>query len=292
MTRWTRRDFIAGSAAAVAGAAALRGMTPAQTSEVVPIRVRSGTDVVRLGSTGIETSVLGIGSGTRGGREQRELGPEGVVRLVREAFDLGVRYIDTADNYKIHTLLAPAIKELPRDKLFLQTKTPAKNAEKARDDIERYRRELGVETLDTVLMHCMRTKGWPQDMRPVRDVLLDAKRKGQVRAVGVSCHGWDPLVDSVDCPDLDCHLVRINHAGKVMDAEPEKVAEQMKKMFQKGRGIIGMKIYGEGAFKTREERLASLKFVLGLGCVHCFTIGFSSAQQIKETLDLIKEATA
>ena len=77
-----------------------------------------------------------------------------------------------------------------------------------------------------------------------------------------------------------------------MDGEPAKVAEQMEKMYQKGRGIIGMKIYGEGAFKTAEERLASLKYVLGLGCVHCFTIGFSSVEQIDETLELIKKATA
>ena len=169
-----------------------------------------------------------------------------LVKLVREAFDRGLRYIDTADNYKTHLLLAPAIKQLPRDKLFLQTKTPAKTAEKAKADIERYRRELGVETLDTLLMHCMTKKGWVPDMRPVRDVLLDAKQKGQIRASVSSCHGYDRWSTRSTARRMDVHLVRINHTGKSMDGEPGKVAEQMEKMYQKGRGIIGMKIYGEG----------------------------------------------
>ena len=125
------------------------------------------------------------------------------------------------------------------------------------------------------------------------EVLAEAKQKGRVRAVGVSCHGWDPLVASADLDEwLDVHLVRINPQGKMMDAEPERVAAQIKKMAAKQRGVLGMKIYGEGAFKTREERLASLKYVLGLGAVHAFTIGFSDTRQIDETLELIRQALA
>ena len=293
MINLTRRQFLVRSTAAVSAAGVLGSFTSrANAKPIPPLKVKTGVEVVKLGSTNIETSVLGMGTGTRSGQEQRDLGTDGFTKLVRAAFDRGLRFIDMADGYKTHSYLAPAIKELPRDKLFLQTKTSAKTAEKAKADIERFRRELGLETLDTVLMHYMTKKGWVADMRPVRDVLLDAKQKGQIRAIGVSCHGYDPLVDSLDCPELDVHLVRINHAGKAMDSEPAKVAEQMEKMYQKGRGVVGMKIYGEGAFKTAEERLASLKYVLGLGCVHCFTIGFSSIAQIDETLEQIKKATA
>jgi hypothetical protein len=62
-------------------------------------------------------------------------------------------------------------------------------------------------------------------------------------------------------------------------------------MCNKGRGVLGMKIFGEGAFQTPEERLESLKFVLGLGCVHAFTIGFSKIEQIDDTLKMIEEAS-
>lgn len=291
MSKITRRRFLAGAAAA-AGAVTLArpGLLAA---EPAVSSIKSGAEIVTLGKSGIKTSVLGIGTGTFGGREQRNMGKEAFSRLVRHAYSLGVRYIDTADGYKTHDYVREAIAGLPRSELFIQTKTRAKDAQTARDDIERFRRELGVEQLDTVLMHCMTKGSWPVDMRPVMDVLAEAKQKGRVRAVGVSCHGWDPLVASADLDEwLDVHLVRINPQGKMMDAEPERVAAQIKKMAAKQRGVLGMKIYGEGAFKTREERLASLKYVLGLGAVHAFTIGFSDTRQIDETLELIRQALA
>ena len=291
MSKITRRRFLAGAAAA-AGAVTLArpGLLAA---EPAVSSIKSGADIVTLGKSGIKTSVLGIGTGTFGGREQRNMGKEAFSRLVRHAYSLGVRYIDTADGYKTHDFVREAIADLPRSELFIQTKTRAKDAQAARDDIERFRRELGIEQLDTVLMHCMTKGSWPVDMRPVMDVLAEAKQKGRVRAVGVSCHGWDPLVASADLDEwMDVHLVRINPQGKLMDAEPEKVAAQIEKMAAKQRGVLGMKIYGEGAFKTREERLASLKYVLGLGTVHAFTIGFSDTRQIDETLELIRQAAA
>lgn len=293
MSKITRRQFLA-SSAATAGAAALGGRfsLAEQAAAVAPVKVKSGADLVTLGKSGIKTSVLGIGTGTRGGREQRDMGQDGFVRLAREAYDRGIRYIDTADMYRIHPFVGAALKELPREEMFIQTKTTAKNADKAKADIERFRRELGIETMDTLLIHCMTKDQWPVDMRPVIDVLLDAKRKGQVRAIGVSCHSFDALADAAICEHMDVHLVRINPAGSRMDGKPEKVTSQIRKMHQQNRGVIGMKVFSEGDFKTREQRFKSLKFVLGLGTVHAFTIGFSDVKQIDETLEMIERAVA
>jgi predicted aldo/keto reductase-like oxidoreductase len=127
-------------------------------------------------------------------------------------------------------------------------------------------------------------------MRRVMDVLDDAKRKGRVRAVGISSHGLEPLVASAESDWPDVQLARINPFGDKMDAEPEKVVEQLKKMHAKGRAVLGMKIYGESGFGSREKRLQSLKYVLGLGCVDAFTIGFTNTQQLDETLELIEQS--
>lgn len=248
--------------------------------------------MVTLGRTGIKTSVLGIGTGTVGGREQRNMGTDGFTKMVREALDRGVHYIDTADNYHTHVFVQIALQGVPREKYFIQTKTRAQTAEVARADIERFRRELRVDYLDTVLMHCMTTGDWPTQMRPVMDVLYEEKQKGRIKAIGVSCHGWDPLAASVETDWCDVQLVRINPFGLKMDGKPEDVAAAVKKMHDAGRGIIGMKIYGENGLESREQRLQSLKWVLGLGCVDCFTIGFSKIEQIDETLQLIAEALA
>ncbi|MEN6496682.1 MAG: aldo/keto reductase [Thermoguttaceae bacterium] len=287
MSKFSRRDFLAGLAAA--GAVSWVGRRAVAAPARSKIRA---TDLVTLGKTGIQTSVLGIGTGTRGGSEQLQMGQEPFTRLVRYALDRGLRYIDTADSYQMHTFVRLALQGVPRDRYFLQTKTTAKHPEVAKADIERFRRELRIDTLDTLLMHCMTKGSWPTDMRPVMDVLQEAKRKGRVRAVGISCHGWDPLVASVDCDWVDVQLVRINPFGYAMDGKAEDVAAQIQKMHQTGRGILGMKIYGEGKCDTLEKRLQSLKFVLGLGAVHAFTIGFSSPAQIDETMELTEKATA
>ncbi|GIX02764.1 MAG: hypothetical protein KatS3mg112_1701 [Thermogutta sp.] len=286
MMNVSRRAFLAGMAAA--GSAALAGRWTFGHPHMPDIK--SGVDRITLGRTGLKTSVLGIGTGTVGGSQQLAMGSDNFTKMVRHALDRGIHYIDTADNYSTHVFVRLALQKVPREKYFIQTKTRARSAEVLHADIERFRRELRVDYIDSVLMHCMTTPTWPTDMRPVMDALYEEKQKGRVKAVGVSCHGWEPLVASVDVDWVDIQLARINPFGMKMDGKPEDVAAVLKKMHDAGRGIIGMKIYGETGLNSRDERLQSLKYVLGLGCVDCFTIGFTSIQQIDETLDLIEQA--
>jgi predicted aldo/keto reductase-like oxidoreductase len=301
MSTVTRREFLAGAAALGTATLIRRPLFAAETAA----KIKKGTDLVTLGKSGIKSTVLGIGTGTVGGSEQRAMGEANFTKLVHYAFERGIRYIDTAENYSTHGLVRAALKGLPRDQIFIQTKIPSKyrGASQAKETIERYRKELGIEQLDTLLMHAMWVKTWPQDMRPVMDVLQEAKQKGRVRAVGISSHNMPPLEASVDQGDfIDVQLVRINPFGvkAMMDGEPDQVAPLVQKMHKQGRGIIGMKIYGENGYRvkgkdtpeSRQKRLQSLKYVLGLGCVDCFTIGFSDPKQIDETLELIEQAQA
>jgi hypothetical protein len=283
----SRRDFLAQAAAA--GTVALTGI---RTLAAPAPQVVKGTDRVELGPTKVPSTILGVGTGTHGGREQRHLGQSGFTRMIRHAYERGIRYIDTADMYMTHMFVRFAKEGLPRDELFIQTKTRAKHPEVAKADIKRFLRELKTNYIDSLLMHAMGTGTWPTDMRPVMDVLYEAKKRGQVRAVGISHHGFDPLVASIDADWIDVHLVRINPFGvKMDDTDSAKVAAQIQKMPGTGRGVIGMKIFGEDGLGSRQRRLESLKYVLGLGCVNAFTIGFTSPKQIDETLDLIEEAS-
>jgi predicted aldo/keto reductase-like oxidoreductase len=292
MSKLTRRDFLGQSAAAV-GALAAGGLLARAADE--PRKLKSAADQVTLGRTGIKTSLLGMGTGSTGvqhSSNQVKLGQEKFTRLVRYAYDRGITYFDTADQYGSHIFLREALRGLPRDKLYIQTKTRAVTADQARADIQRFREELGVEYIDTLLMHCMTKDSWPTDFRPVMDALHDFKAKNWVRAVGVSCHGMDPLRAAVKSDWVEVDLARINPVGKEarMDGTPEEVVPCLRSMHEQGKGIIGMKILGEGTFKTPEERLKSLRFVLGLGCVDAMVIGFESPEQIDEITRLIETA--
>jgi predicted aldo/keto reductase-like oxidoreductase len=292
MSRITRRDFFGQSAAAV-GVAAAGGLLARGAD--APRKLKSAADQVTLGRTGIKLSLLGMGTGSTGvghTSNQVKLGQERFTRLVRYAYDHGITYFDTADQYGSHIFLREALRGLPREKLFIQSKTRATTADQARADLQRFREELGTDYLDTLLMHCMTTATWPHDFRPVMDVLSDAKAKGWVRAVGTSCHGMAPLRAATHCEWIDVDLARINPVGVAarMDSTPDEVVPCLRAMHDNGKGIIGMKILGEGTFKTREERLKSLRFVLGLGCVDAFCIGFEKPEQIDEITQLIEEA--
>ncbi len=284
MSQLSRRDFLGQSATAVGTLAA--GTTLANAADA-PGKLKSAADQVVLGRTGIKTSLLGMGTGSVGVRHssnQVKLGESGFTRLVRYAYDKGITYFDTADQYGSHIYLRSALKGLPREKLFIQTKTRATTAEMAKYDIERFRNELGTPYLDTCLMHCMTKGSWPTDFRPVMDVLSNAKAKGWVRAIGVSCHGMDPLRAAVNCDWVEVDLARINPVGVKarMDGPPDEVVPCLRAMHDQGKGILGMKILGEGTFKTAEERIQSLRFVLGLGCVNAFVIGFEKPEQIDQ----------
>ena len=75
-----------------------------------------------------------------------------------------------------------------------------------------------------------------------------------------------------------------------MDGTPEEVSGCLKAMHQQGKGILGMKILAEGTLKAPEKQLESLRFVLGLGCVDAFVIGFERAEQIDQIMGLIEKA--
>jgi aryl-alcohol dehydrogenase-like predicted oxidoreductase len=285
-----RRDFLVQSAAvtatvAVAGTAVA---TPAVPRAALP---KSATDKRTLGKTGIQVSLIGMGTGSIGSGQasnQTRLGVKEFTRVVRYALDRGVCLFDVADQYGSHTYLREALKGVDRDKYVIQTKTHATKVADCRSHLERYRMELGVDMIDVVLLHCMTTTDWPEKNKGSMEYLMQAKEEGIIRAHGTSCHGMDPLRTSAKHPFVQVDLARINPEGLIMDdKKPDEVASELQEMHDRGVGVIGMKILGEGRINTPERKDASLRFVLSLGTVDAFIIGFESTQQVD---DLIKRA--
>ena len=289
MPQISRRDFLARTALA-AGAATLVG---GRTQAAEPARrVKLGTDLVTLGNTGIRTSVRGMGTGSNGVRRssrQLRLGQAEFTRVIRHGIDRGLRYVDTADQYGTHIFVREALKGVPREDLFIQTKTRAMHPEVAKVDLDRFRQELGTDYLDSLLIHGMGAETWPTDMRPVMDVLAEAKEKKIVRAGGISCHGIAPLRAATGCDWLDTLLAPINPFGAVMNAPAEEYTECFKTLGTQGKGVLGMKLFACGGHVSPAERRQSLAFVLELGCVDAFPIGFESPEQIDDVLKTIEE---
>ncbi len=296
MSRISRRDFLGGSVAALgavsglgtAWGAATRPFSPESAPASRPASgILRACDTVTLAKTGIQPSRLALGTGTRSGTEQRSIGVDGLVRLMRHSLDQGIRWWDTADMYQTHAYLRPALKQIKRDEVVITSKTQSKDAAGVRADIERFRKELDTDYLDIVLLHCMTDGKWPEKMRGAMDALSEAKQKGYVRAVGCSCHTFEALKAAADEPWVEVDLARVNPMGQIMDLPGvegvPKVIQTLETMQRRGKAVYGMKIMAEGAFKG-DKIDRSLQFALSRTFLSGFTIGFSSTQQVDDVI--------
>jgi len=301
MDSLSRREFIGKSMAAIGAVSGLTGAGAATRPAHLPTgatRPSPGPphayDTITLARTGIKPSRLSIGTGTRSGREQRALGVDGLVRLLHYGLDQGIRWWDAADMYQTHPHLRAALKEIRRDRVVITSKTRAKDAASVRADIERFRKELGTDYIDIVLLHCMTDGDWPKKLRGAMDALSEAKEKGYVRAAGCSCHTFEALQAAADEPWVDVDLARINPFGRIMDVKKAedvpKVVAVLHTMHRRGKAVYGMKILAEGALEG-EQIDQSLQFVLSKPFVSGFTIGFSSPGQIDDVIRRIERVS-
>ena len=290
-----RREFLA-QATATATLAATATSALAGTVRSKIALPKSPTDKVTLGKTGIQVSLVGMGTGSVGSGQasnQTRLGVKGFTRVVRHALDKGVCFFDVADQYGSHTYLREALKGVPREQYVIQTKTHATNVADARSHLERYRMELGVDYIDIVLLHCMTKDGWPAENQGSMDYLMQAKQEKIIRGPRHELPRHGPAPHLRQNPFVEVDLARINPEGLIMDdSKPDEVASVLEEMHNAGKGVVGMKILGEGRIKTPERKDASLRYVLGLGTVNAFIIGFQSPEEVDDMLKRTADAIA
>jgi len=285
-----RREFISKAAYGV-GATWLGFRTIGRLLAVSPLPQKfSASDTVVLGSTGIHTSRLAMGTGTVGSghhSHQTALGIKGLADLLLNGYDHGLRFFDSADSYGSHPHVAEALKHVQRDKVTVLTKSWARDPAAMRADLDRFRKELGTDYIDVFLMHCLTESDWTTRYRGVMDVLSEAKQKGVIRAHGCSCHSIGALRAAAASPWVELDLVRINPIQSNMDADPATVVSVLKQMKASGKAVVGMKILGQGDMRNRQDE--ALHHALSLGVLDAFTIG---AENRGEQGDLIRRIAA
>jgi 1-deoxyxylulose-5-phosphate synthase len=286
-----RREFLIRTATAT-GVAWLSRSSILSALAAQPLSTKfSATDTITLGSTGIKTSRLAMGTGTVGSgghSHQTALGVKGLSDLLRNGYDNGLRFFDLADGYGSHPHAADALKYIPRDKVTVLTKTYSRDAASARADLDRFRRELGIDYIDICLIHCVTEGDWTTRYRGVMDVLSEAKEKGTIRAHGSSCHTVEALRAAAKSPWVEVDFARINPIGAHMDADPATVVEVLKEMKAAGKAVVGMKILGQGDLRDRQDE--AIKYALSLGVLDAFTIGAESKSEQQDLMHRIAAA--
>jgi predicted aldo/keto reductase-like oxidoreductase len=289
MAHFSRRDFLkTGLAATALSGIGVKAI--AQTSK------RSATDWVTLGKSNVKVTRLAFGTGTHSGAIQRGLGQPEFTRLVRYAYDHGIRFFETAESYHgMPEMLSIALQGIPRDTYKIMTKysTPAYGDPLPK--IDAFRKQLSTEYIDILLLHCLRPPTWSSDYKSLQDGFSEARQKKIILAHGASVHGLPALRTFPGNDWLEIAMIRMNHNGTKMDTPEmgdvaqqgnvEEVVAHTKKVHAQGMGVISMKLCGEGTFTKAEDRDAAMKFAMNLGCVDSVTIGFKSTAEIDEAID-------
>jgi len=294
-----RREFLEKSVAGVSGL--MLGARWTSGAESTGRRV-DPYEPVQLGKTDLKMSRLCMGTGVRGGSRQSNqtrMGKEKFEGLIRDAYERGVRVFDLADLYGTHPFLLPALKKIPRKDFMIISKIWWRSGglpEKERPDadvvVERFLKELKTDYIDLVLLHCVESGAWPQELSKQMEILANFKKKGVIRAHGVSCHAIPALEAAATEPWVDSVHARINPYGTKMDGPPEKVVPVLEKIHRAGKGVVGMKLIGEGAFRNSDEqRDYWIRYVLSLKCVDILNVGFEKTEEIDDFASRVRKVS-
>jgi predicted aldo/keto reductase-like oxidoreductase len=292
MDRISRRNFL--KAGVAAGALAGVGTLHAERD--------TATTLVTLGKTDVKVTRLALGTGTNNGHVQQSLGQEGFTRLVRHAYDRGIRFYETAESYGAsQQMLATALKGIPRESYALMTKVTTGDDIDPRTKLDMLRRNSDTEYFDIMLLHWEHTSTWPEDTRPWQDAILEAQQKQTIKSRGASVHGLPALRQVPKTDWLQIAMIRMNHKGVRMDAEQHdadvlgnvtEVVDHVKQARAKGLGIISMKLVGEGTFTTHEDRQRAMRFAFKNAGVDTVTVGFKNTSEVDEAIDNLNIALA
>jgi aryl-alcohol dehydrogenase-like predicted oxidoreductase len=248
---------------------------------------------VSLGASKLKTSRFCLGTGMKGSMRESNhtrMGRAKLEALMRGAHERGVRMFDLADLYGTHPFVISALRGIPRDRFQIVSKIwfrPRGIPEAERPDadvvVARFLKELNTDYIDLLLLHCVTTPAWPQELARQMEIMAKLKQKGVVRAHGVSCHSLAALEAAAAEPWVDSVHARINPFGMSMDGPPEKVVPVLQKLHAAGKGVVAMKIVGEGRLRNEPAKLdESVRFVLGLGCVDVLNVGCESLAEIDD----------
>lgn len=297
----SRRQFLEKTALATGVAALASAGLGQATAPAIAALKRTASDLVPLGNLGLKVSRLGIGLGSSNGQQQAAAGQEAFNRFIRHAYDQGITMYDTAGNYRTFNMMGPALKGLPRDRIFVQSKI--EQPDNILQKIDDQRKSFNTDYVDSMLVHIQIRENWTETWKRAMDDFSAAQEKQWIKARGVSCHSLPALRASIATDWTQVHLVRVNPQGIRIDSEQvvmdtrgtndiTPVLAELKKMKQKHRGVIGMKIFGGGQFRTEADREKSLRYVMDMPEIDSVIIGFSSTDEMDQGIRLMNKVLA
>ncbi|MHC5054188.1 MAG: aldo/keto reductase [Planctomycetota bacterium] len=297
-----RREFIrrAAGAAAVAAASARVAAAGEPRDRTGPA---AGAIPVRpFGKTGKKLPILGYGGAALPTKWGNPLSAEDRVKLVRYAYDRGVRFFDTAGNYmESQTLMGHGFKGIRRN-VFLATKVETTMPSEVRGAVEKSLKELQTDYLDLIQIHG--TPGLEQmtvkRAMQIHGELVKLKDERIVRMIGFTAHSYfDKALAMIDSGGFEQCMLAYGYLarGDVQLHSPrmQKLCDEcLSKAHDRGMAVVAMKVVGAGAMgawsqyfvpqfdKSRLKGLpgGAIRYVLGDKRVDLLVVGMRLKHEV------------
>lgn len=251
---------------------------------------------MKLGTTGLKVSKLGFGTYDFG-VEANRVSPEEGGGILAAAFELGVRFWDTSDDYGSHPHVAQALEQVPRKEVVVSTKTSARTRLGVTRSLERSLNELRTDYIDIFFLHYVRSD-WIDGCRKVLKELADAKASGMAKAIGISTHSVKVVREATALEDVDVVLAvtcgakeatlrRLPENLPLEDGSMGEMREAVRSVHEAGKGTVAMKVLGTGAPTLVKDYRASIRSVARLNFVDALLVGMRSVDEVRKNIGAI-----
>ncbi|NHK30678.1 MAG: aldo/keto reductase [Asgard group archaeon] len=264
----------------------------------------------KLGKTGIKTSVLGFGAmrlPTSKPDDPTSIIEDEAIKIIRQAIDGGVNYIDSAYVYhrgQSEVIVGKALKDGYREKVSIMTKNPVRMVEKPEDydkfldeELKRY----DIEFIDVYLFHGLKVESYEEKVKKF-DLLeraKAAKKEGKIKHIGFSSHDkQENVIKLIDTGEFEAILLQHN----ILDDSYNEAIEHAGK---KGVGVCvmgpvaGGRLALEPPDELREYLTSGKETFVDLAFKHVWSnpnvsvalSGMGSAEMVESNLELANAVT-
>ncbi len=235
-------------------------------------------EIRSLGKTGLEVSRLCFG-GLTIGPLQANLSKEDGAKVIVEAYNRGVNFIDTAELYETYIHINEALKTIPRDKFIISTKSYAWSRETAEKSFLKACEELGTDYIDLFMLHEQESEHTLRGHSEALAYFLERKEKGDIKAVGLSTHHIAGVKAANMSPEIEVVHPILNKSGLgIQDGTLEEMLAELSRFKERGGGIFGMKPLGGGNLLATVDEC--FDFVLGLDMVDSIAVGMQRVSEV------------
>ncbi len=250
---------------------------------------------VVLGNTGISVSKVGFGVHPLG-PSRKNLSIEEGSDLMLYAYEQGIRFYDTAQFYQTYEYIKETIAKIKNSPKFdalpvISSKSLEEDYDGMWDAIEEAMDKTGLPVIDIFLMHQM-VPGDFESRKGAWKALLDAKKAGKVKAIGISTHHQDVVTEAASKDDVDVVFALYNYAGLgIRNGEeagtPQGMLSALQMCQQNGIGVYTMKVFGGGNLTCSYQEAAKHVFFDCQEVIPSAVVGFTTKQEVDELDDLL-----